>query len=303
MSFTSEIKEELFQKENVKTHCKTAELSAYINNLCVFDPKNPRDPMVFICDEPRHAERIKKLVYDLAEVSVTPQKAGDTTVIKIEDTPSVIKILTLSGSYLKPYLGESPINPQITKKDCCKGAYIRTCFLINGFVTDPVKNYHMEFSDRDYSHAYGLKELITSLGIAAKIIKRKNRYVVYIKDSEQISDMLGITSAHLSLLKLENIKVIKEVRNNLNRKNNCETSNIAKTIKSSVREQNAIKVLRDTNRLKNLSPKLKEIAYLRLENPDSSYTELGRLLSPPLGKSGVYHRLQNIIKLAENEEK
>ncbi len=298
MSFTSEIKEELFEKTNTRSCCKTAELSCYINCLCAYNTANLRDGMFFVCEDLRHAERILTLTEDLTGCKGDLNRNKNSFAVKITDSTAVLKILTATGS-VQGFDSESAVNPKIVKKNCCKEAYLRTAFLINGFVTDPKKNYHMEFTDREYAHAYGLKNLINSFGISAKIIERKNRYVVYIKDSEQISDLLGIMSAHLSLLKLEDIKVYKEVRNNINRKNNCETSNIAKTVKAAVREQNAINFLIASGGYKDLSPKLKAVAEARLENPDLSYAELGMLLKPPLGKSGVYHRLQNILKLAE----
>ncbi|MCD8090563.1 MAG: DNA-binding protein WhiA [Clostridiales bacterium] len=297
MSFTSEIKDELFENLSKKIHCMTAELACYINCLCDYNTGGLRSGMLFVCDDKRHAERITALIRNLtgceAELSL-----NKTASVKVREGAAVLKILTAAGIF-QGFDSESPINPEIVAKDCCKGAYLRTAFLINGFVTDPRKNYHMEFSEREYGHAYGLKALINSFGISAKITERKNRYIVYIKDSEQISDLLGIMSAHLSLLKLENIKVYKEVRNNINRKNNCETSNIAKTVKASVREQRAINSLMASGDYKSLSPKLKQAAEARLENPDLSYAELGKLFNPPLGKSGVYHRLQSILKLAE----
>ncbi|MCD8157974.1 MAG: DNA-binding protein WhiA [Clostridiales bacterium] len=298
MSFTSEIKDELFEKENEKSCCKTAEFACYINCLCAYSTDNIREGMVFACEDKRHAERVISLIRDLTGCEGQVYVNKKHICVKISESTAVLKILTLTGSF-QGFDSESPINPKTVKKDCCKGAYLRTAFLINGFVTDPRKNYHMEFSDKEYAHAYGLKGLINSFGVSAKIIERKNHYVVYIKDSEQISDLLGIMSAHLSLLNLENIKVYKEVRNNINRKNNCETSNIAKTVKASVREQKAINFLMETGEFKKLSPKLKEAAEARLENPDLSYSELGELLNPPLRKSGIYHRLQKIVKIAE----
>lgn len=300
MSFTSEIKEELFEKVNTKSCCKRAELACYINCLCAYDTDNIRRGMVFVCEDKRHAERFAFLTEELTGLKGELCGNKNRLSIKITDSGAVLKILSAAGSF-QGFDSDSPINPKTVKKDCCKGAYLRTAFLINGFVTDPEKNYHMEFSDREYSHAYGLKSLINSFGASAKIIEGKNRYVVYIKDSEQISDLLGIMSAHLSLLNLESIKVYKEVRNNINRKNNCETSNIAKTIKASVREQNAVKSLTASGRFKTLPPKLKTAAEARLENPDLSYAELGKLFDPPLGKSGIYHRLQKIIQIAEKQ--
>lgn len=296
MSFTSEIKAELFEITNAKKHCRLAELTAYINTLCAVDVS--KREMLFVSDEKRHIEKIARLLGELFDfVPGITEKTG-TYIIDIKSPMQVMRILAVT-SPLSVLENESLINPRIVRQDCCKGAYLRTAFLINGFVTDPSKNYHLEFSEKEYAHAYGIKQILSELGISAKITERKNRFVVYIKDSEQISDLLGIMSAHLSLLKLENIKVYKEVRNNINRKINCETSNLQKTINASLREVKAINLLIKDGVFKDLSPKLKEVANLRLENTDLSYQEIGRLLEPPLGKSGVYHRLQKVINIAE----
>ncbi len=305
MSFTSDIKKELFDVFPTSSHCMIAELSAYVNHLCVFNEDGRGGPAVFCSEDQRHIKRILRLLKSVLDIEadVRELKSGSFAAV-IADPMNVLKLLTVTGVF-QGFDSESPINPKTVRKDCCKGAYIRVAFLINGFITDPGKKYHLEFSYSDYSHAYGLKNLINSFAISAKIINRKNKSVIYLKDSEQISDLLGIVEAHIALLKLEEIKVFKEVRNNINRRVNCETYNSAKTAEASVREQNAIAFIIRSGAFSGLSPKLRETAQARLENPELSYAELGRLLDKPVGKSGVYHRLQNIVKIAEGlrEEK
>ncbi len=299
MSFASEIKDELFEVYNKAQHCKIAELSSYINHLCDYDERNLRSGMFFYCDDERHAKKIARLIFEIFEYKCQYYENKNTYIIEISDSMLVLKILTVTGS-LQGFDRESPINPVTVKRDCCKRAYIRTAFLINGSVTDPFKDYHIEFADREYYHAYGLKKLLEDFGIIAGIVERKNYYVVYVKNSEQISDLLNVMAAHTALLKLENIRVVKDVRNNINRKVNCETSNSAKTARAAARELKAIRFLAQSGRFRELSQKLKETADLRAEFPELSYAELGRRLNPPVGKSGVYHRLQKIIEIAEN---
>ncbi len=305
MSFTSEIKEELFNTFPTSSHCMIAELSAYVNHLCVFDERQRGGSAVFYSEDLRHIKRIISLLKSVLGIDCEYKELkGPSYIVEIKEPMNVLKLLTVTGVF-QGFDSESPINPKVVKKDCCKGAYVRIAFLINGFITDPGKKYHLEFFYTDYSHAYGLKRLLASFGMTAKIIERKNKFVVYLKDSEQISDLLKIIEAYLSLLKLEEIKVYKEVRNNINRRVNCETYNSGKTAEASVREQKAITFIIKSGFFDRLSPKLKETAEVRLENPDLSYAELGKLLEKPVGKSGVYHRLQNIVKIAENlrEEK
>ena len=148
-------------------------------------------------------------------------------------------------------------------------------------------------------HAEDLCSLINGFGLNAKAILRKNSYVVYLKEGEQIVDLLNIIGAHTSLLNLENVRIYKEVRNNVNRLVNCETANLNKTVNASVRQMEYIKYIMDTYGLKKLPPNLRQIAEARYNNPDASLKELGEMLDPPIGKSGVNHRLRKLEEFAE----
>lgn len=168
-----------------------------------------------------------------------------------------------------------------------------------GSVNDPEKSYHLEFVSNKDEHSRDLEELLNSYDLNSKKILRKEYHVTYLKDSEKIVDLLNIMGAHNSLLDFENVRAIKETRNNVNRVVNCETANLEKIVEASVRQINSIKVLQKYNQIDKLPFNLKELAYLRLENDDSSLKELGEMLDPPLGKSGVNHRLKKIEKIAE----
>ena len=191
------------------------------------------------------------------------------------------------------------IDEKMVETDDEKRAYIRGAFLGGGSVTNPEKNYHLEFVTHSEEYAQDLCELINSCGLNSKVIQRKNSFIVYIKEGEQIVDILNIMGAHSCLLELENIRIMKEMRNNVNRLVNCETANLSKTVNAAVRQVESIKFIKSKIGLKRLPQNLREIAELRLEYPDESLKELGEMLDPPVGKSGVNHRLRKIEKIAE----
>ena len=191
------------------------------------------------------------------------------------------------------------IDEKMVETDDEKRAYIRGAFLGGGSVTNPEKNYHLEFVTHSEEYAQDLCELINSCGLNSKVIQRKNSFIVYIKEGEQIVDILNIMGAHSCLLELENIRIMKEMRNNVNRLVNCETANLSKTVNAAVRQVESIKFIQSKIGLKRLPQNLREIAELRLEYPDESLKELGEMLDPPVGKSGVNHRLRKIEKIAE----
>ena len=191
------------------------------------------------------------------------------------------------------------IDEKMVETDDEKRAYIRGAFLGGGSVTNPEKNYHLEFVTHSEEYAQDLCELINSCGLNSKVIQRKNSFIVYINEGEQIVDILNIMGAHSCLLELENIRIMKEMRNNVNRLVNCETANLSKTVNAAVRQVESIKFIQSKIGLKRLPQNLREIAELRLEYPDESLKELGEMLDPPVGKSGVNHRLRKIEKIAE----
>ena len=178
-------------------------------------------------------------------------------------------------------------------------AYIRGAFLGGGSISNPEKTYHLEFVTHSLEYATDLSKVINSFGLNSKVIQRKNSYIVYIKEGEQIVDLLNIIGAHTALLELENIRIMKEMRNNVNRLVNCETANLSKTVNAAVRQVESIKLIQREIGLARLPQNLREIAELRLNYPDESLKELGQMLEPPIGKSGINHRLRKIEKIAE----
>lgn len=194
---------------------------------------------------------------------------------------------------------EYKIDEDVLKQRCCKRAFLREVFLISGTISDPNKGYHFEISSPSETKALYVRNLINTFeGMEAKVIKRKNSYIIYLKGSDMIVDMLGIMEAPTAFMELENVRILKEMRNTVNRRVNCETANIHKTVAAAARQIEDIKFIRDTEGFKNLPPALAEMAQLRMENPEASLVELGERTSPPVGKSGVNHRLRKLTEYA-----
>lgn len=189
-------------------------------------------------------------------------------------------------------------------KACCKRAYLRGIYLGGGSLSAPNKSYHLELITHNEAYAEALTAFMNQMyELGAKYTIRKKNYIVYIKESEKIVDFLNIIGAHQTLLAYENVRIIKQMRNNVNRVVNCETANLNKTIDAAYNQVNAINLLDQTIGIEHLPDKLMEVAILRLENPEATLVELGEMLIPPIGKSGVNHRLKKIVEMAEKIHK
>ncbi len=180
---------------------------------------------------------------------------------------------------------------------------VRGAFMGAGTVTDPKGNYHLEIVFEKEENAKYINEILQGFELKSNVTKRENKFIVYIEEGESISNFLAYVGALKSVLKFENARVIKEVRNNVNRLVNCETANLNKTINSSVKQIEDIKFLKKMNKFDELTEKEQELAELRLKNPNASLLELGEMLEPKLSKSGVNHRLAGISKAAERNGK
>ncbi len=181
--------------------------------------------------------------------------------------------------------------------------YLMAMFLDSGSVSDPEKFYHLEFVCDSKEEAEALCGIIESFDLKPKTSERKNRYVVYLKDSEAISSMLSILSAHRSMMRFENIRILKEMRENIQRQVNCETANISKTVSAAVRQTKDIEYIDKTIGIQRLPENLKELARLRLERPQATLSELSGELSEDIGKSGVNHRLRRLSRIADELRK
>ena len=192
-------------------------------------------------------------------------------------------------------------NSNLTQDEQLARLLIRESFIKKGFVNDPNKEYHLEILFKSKKKEEQVKEIISNFGIDIKETKKGSDYMLYLKDGEEISSFLALIGATKAVLKFEEIRVIKDTRNNVNRLVNCETANLNKTINAAVKQIEDIKKLKRNKKFEILPDNLKELANLRLENPDLTYEELGKMLSKPIGKSGVSHRLEKISKIANEK--
>lgn len=288
MSFSGKIKEELAQHYAKARHCNLAELSALVHMSGSFEKDGYGS-----CILKLHTENdgVARKCFTLL---------GKTFNIS---TDIAIRRNTAKGScsYYIRAKGEEllAVENVIVQAVCCKRAYIRGAFIASGSMSDPDKSYHFEIVCGTLEQAEYLRNMINSFEMDAKIVKRKKSYVVYLKEGSQIVDVLNIMEAHVALLELENVRIMKEMRNTVNRKVNCETANINKTVSASVRQMEDIIYIRDNIGFDKLPDGLKDVALTRLTYPDATLKELGGLLENPIGKSGVNHRLRKLSEIAE----
>lgn len=278
MSFSGEVKEELLRQVGKSRHCQIAELAAII----AFEGAETENHLL--------KEKYRMLVKELFPMEETEQAVEEWRILEL--------VKMWDSGKKQPRMGNT-VNGILLQQMCCRRAFIRGAFLAGGSISDPNKSYHFEIVCKNLGQAEQLRDMINSFEMEAKIVERKKYQVVYLKEGAQIVDMLNIMEAHVALMNLENVRILKEMRNSVNRKVNCETANISKTVNAAVKQLEDIEYIRDKAGLDSLPDNLRAVALLRLENPDAPLKELGTLLSPPVGKSGVNHRLRKISEIAE----
>ncbi|MCX7843686.1 MAG: DNA-binding protein WhiA [Clostridia bacterium] len=309
MSFSSTVKSELCRIENRDVCCMFSELAAVItvSGVVRFNRKN--DCSVRITTENAAFARkvfsiIKRLYNIFPEVIIRKSrklKRHTSYVLGLNASMNCGVILETMGIAVDKgsTIMYMPYFKKLSKKLCCRKAFLRGAFLAGGSISDPEKTYHLEISTHSKELAEELSTLINGFKLNAKVISRKGNFVCYLKEGENIVDFLNIIGAHSALLELENVRILKGMRNNVNRIVNCETANLEKTVNASIRQVDNIKFIKDHIGFENIPKNLREIAELRLRFIDSSLTELGEMLNPPLGKSGVNHRLRKLDSIAE----
>jgi DNA-binding protein WhiA len=286
MSFSSEVKAELAKQLPKSRHCQIAELAA----MLALDgwASEAGNAMDLHSDNYVLIQKYALLMQRIFAVDIRyPLQAQD--IRRVLDTLK----------WRPTQVGCDRASSLLLENTCCRRAYIRGAFLAAGSISDPSKSYHFEIVCVSMPQAEQLRDLMTGFETDAKIVERKGHYVVYLKDGSQIVDMLNVMEAYVSLMTLENIRILKEMRNSVNRKVNCETANISKTVSAAVKQIEDITKIRDTIGFDHLPPHLKEMALLRLEYPDAPLKELGAYLDPPVGKSGVNHRLRRLSEIAD----
>ncbi len=284
MSFSGEVKEELIRHMGAARHCQLAELAAIVS---------------FCGQLGRDQEGRYTIGFQTENEALV--KKGFTLLKKLYNIESGVPLTEQEVQFIMQKAGGvgRPVESLTIKNSCCKRAFLRGAFLSVGSMSDPRKSYHLEFVCDNESQAGQLQQVIHKFDIVAKIVPRKRYYVVYLKEGSAIADLLNVCEAPVSLMKLENMRIFKEVRNSVNRRVNCETANISKTVNASARQIEDIEYIREHYGFGKLPEALREMAEVRLENPDAPLKELGEYLTPPVGKSGVNHRLRKLGELAE----
>ena len=306
MSFSSDVKEELERKIDSSKHCQLAEFAAFMafggavlktpdgNIVLVMTTENilVADKFVVLAEKLFGIEP-DSIVYDYegAKNSIIHLSIYDN--VLSEKIIMALKWFENEGLD-KPFL----VHPLLIQKECCKRAFLRGAFLAAGSLSDPNKFYHYEIVCNYEEEAEQLKNMLIFFNLDAKVIARKKNFIVYLKEGNHIVDCLNIMGAFVSQMDLYNVMILKCVRNDVNRKVNCETANLNKTIEAAVKQIKDIEYIRDTVGLDTLNKQLYEVAVIRLDNSDMNLKDIGEMLNPPVGKSGVNHRLRKISEIA-----
>ncbi len=305
MSFSGTVKEELSRQISTARHCRIAETAALLS-LC---GRFTADGALRMQTENSAVIRkyftlVQKTFNIETEIAVRENrqmKKGHIYYVEIKDDALIRTVLLATKLSREQNSGGALVlnNSLLIQQTCCKRAFIRGAFLASGSISDPEKGYHFEIVCPDEKKAGHLRDLIRSFGIDAKVVVRKKSHVVYVKEGAQIVDILAVMEANMALMNLENIRILKEMRNTVNRKVNCEMANINKTVSAAVKQIEDIKLIEEKKGFQSLNDGLAEIAELRLQYPEATLKELGMMLNPQVGKSGVNHRLRKLSAIAD----
>ncbi|RST77574.1 DNA-binding protein WhiA [Siminovitchia acidinfaciens] len=305
MSFASETKKELTNLP-VKDCCSKAELSALIrmNGSLSFSNKelivNVQTENAAIA---RRIYTLIKRIYD-AEVELLVRKKmrlkkNNVYIVRLrEDAENILKDLMILGDN---FMSIREISPALIYNKCCKRSYMRGAFLAGGSVNNPERSsYHLEIFSLYKEHNDALCELMNEFELNSKTLERKNGFITYLKEAEKITEFLNIIGAHNALLRFEDVRIVRDMRNSVNRLVNCETANLNKTIGAALRQVENIRYIQETVGLEHLPERLREIAVLRMTHQDVTLKELGEMVSTgQISKSGINHRLRKIDEIAD----
>ncbi len=301
MSFAGEVKQELLDHTGRTRHCQLAELAAFFSCFGQVIIEEDGDYIIKFLTENLTVWKkcfilVKKAFHTVPDLSIRGHHQFLLYILDDEDALAFVKAIQVSDR--NPLVSE----PLISRM-CCKRAFLRGIFLACGSISDPNRGYHLELAVGERERAVRIQEMIGVFELEAKIIERKGSYVVYMKEGAAIADFLNVIGAHMALMDFENVRILKEMRNSINRQVNCETANIKKTVSAAARQMEDIQYIYDRTGFGCLSDNLSQIARVRLENPEVTLKELGEMLEPPIGKSGVNHRLRKLSEIAEDLRK
>lgn len=309
MSFTADVKEELTRVAPTCSHCEKATLAALVRiegTLFLSGAGNYR--IEIATDAPSVARLMVRLLHSIyhlkTELTMRRSVLHKTPnyLINVPMQPELPDALHDMGVLSKEGL-EMGIDERLVEKRCCAAAYLRGAFLGSGFVSSPRGDFHFEMTVESDVLAHDIVQLMSDRGIAARIMQRRNSYIIYLKSGEAISEFLALAGAHQCALAMENERVIKSVRNDVNRRVNAELANQQKATDASVEQIMAIREVVDHYGLDSLPPALREFIRLRVAHPDATLKELGEFADPPLSKSAVYHRVRRIEQMAQEAKR
>ena len=311
MSFSSEVKAEIASDIPSARHCRIA--SAAVLLTCIGRFERDPDGKYRLLLSQDNGEALRKCftlvckTSNIRTVVCSPVNTGgrdprgwlqaDLSSDTVRELAQKIRACDSAGNLRGD--DDCTVSAELLGRSCCRRNYVRDLFLCCGSVSDPRKEYHLEWSCGSKEQASQLKEILLSFGKEAKAVLRKKVHVVYFKDSEDIVDLLNLMGAPISMMEMENQRILKGLRNSVNRRVNCETANIGKTVSASRKQISDITFLEESGILRTLPESLRKMAELRLQYPDTPLRELGDLAVPPIGKSGVNHRLRRLTEIAE----
>ena len=300
MSFSSDLKNELNNIIDKSIHCRSACLAGYISINGRMQEFEEKEALIIRVDSDDTEAGILRLIRmvthipdDMCLCQNEKKHHRKIVIIGADNIDEMMLRLKLSR-----YDNRFSVNPMLTQRECCKRAYLRGAFMAGGSIGNPEKSYQLEIATLSESEARRLSSILEKMNLCCGIVEHRDRYVVYIKDGDTISDMLGLMGASKSLMEFENIRILKDIRNGVNREVNCDTANMKKIARSSAKQIDDINYIISKNGIDFLPENLREIAVARIEYPYYSLKELGELFTPPLGKSGVSHRLRKISEYA-----
>lgn len=308
MSFSSEVKNELARTITEKSCCQKAELTALLR-MCGRLLIGGRGTLglAVVTEHAGVARKILMLLKKLFRVP-TETMVRKNRRLKKHNTYVLRVPPCLEGTSMLKEIGMISVDNSIAdsdrslwKRSCCRRAYLRGVFQGGGSVNKPAGEYHLELVTDNDDFGKALIKLLQSFNLQGGLSGRKQDCVIYLKGADQITEFLNIVGAHNALLLFENARVVKEMRNRVNRLVNCETANLGKTINAAVRQVEKIRILADRGLLKRLSPALQEMAQVRLQYPEASLQELVDLLNGKVGKSGINHRLRKLEQIADEQ--
>ena len=307
MSFSTQIKSELRDQTPKQRHCQLAELAALLSALAGWEGAEGDKTLVLSTENVFVARKCFTLLEKSLKVEIgvkvrsihKRQQEGRSGAFYQLSVTGEKQLSELCGVLKLSDPIKRSVDERLIKSSCCRRAALRGYFLACGSMSDPSKGYHLELAAATEETAGQIIDLMGDFDLEGKQILRKNHRVVYLKDGEGIADFLKVVDAGKALLEFENTRIYKDMRGRINRKVNCEAANISKTVTAAARQVEDIQLIEKTVGLSSLSPSLRQMAYIRLENPEASLEELGKLADPPVGKSGVNHRLRKLSLAAE----